>query len=163
MWLFPNGSCCGSYTLTAAPPSGSPFATFNVQNVNVTSDKSVFIALQFVHNPPAPSINNVSVNPSSMWPPDHKMVDVTVGYTTTGSCGAVTTSLSVTSNEPADGTGDGDMAPDWEIVDSHHVRLRAERAGTGTGRIYTIAITCTDSIGNSAVATATVTVAQSQR
>ena len=25
-----------------------------------------------------------------------------------------------------DGTGDGDTAPDWEVLDPHHVRLRAE-------------------------------------
>jgi hypothetical protein len=34
-------------------------------------------------------------------------------------------------------------------VNAHHVRLRAERAGTGSGRFYTITITCTDSAGNS--------------
>jgi len=46
------------------------------------------------------------------------------------------------------GTGDGDTSPDWEIVDAHHVRLRAERSGAGSGRIYTITITATDSRGN---------------
>ena len=44
---------------------------------------------------------------------------------------------------------DGNTAPDWEIVDSHHVRLRAERSGRGNGRVYTITITCTDGSGNS--------------
>ncbi len=33
-----------------------------------------------------------------------------------------------------------------EIVDAHHVKLRAERAGTGNGRIYTITITCTNGV-----------------
>src|SRR5689334_6007828 len=36
--------------------------------------------------------------------------------------------LSVSSNEPTDGPGDGHTAPDWEVVDAHHVLLRAERA-----------------------------------
>ena len=42
-----------------------------------------------------------------------------------------------------DGTGDGDTSPDWEVIDAHHVLLRAERAGNGSGRIYTITVTVT--------------------
>lgn len=57
--------------------------------------------------------------------------------------------LSVASNEPVNGTGDGDTAPDWQVVDSHRVRLRAERAGSGNGRTYTVTITCTDTAGAS--------------
>jgi hypothetical protein len=55
--------------------------------------------------------------------------------------------LSVASNEPVNGTGDGDTAPDWVVVGDHNVKLRAERAGDGKGRIYTITITCTDANG----------------
>ena len=76
-------------------------------------------------------------------------VNVTVNYTVTDNCGSNTCTLSVSSNEPLNGTGDSDTAPDWEIVDAHHVRLRAERAGTGAGRIYAVTITCRDSAGNS--------------
>jgi len=38
------------------------------------------------------------------------------------------------------------------------VQLRADRRGDGTGRIYTIAITCTDAAGNSTHKTVTVAV-----
>jgi predicted extracellular nuclease len=103
-------------------------------------------------------VNNVSTDKSVLWPPNHKMVDVTVNYATANNCGPVTCTLSVTSNEPVNGTDDGDTAPDWEVIDAHHVRLRAERSGIGTGRIYTITITCTDSNGTTATATATVQV-----
>ncbi len=71
------------------------------------------------------------------------MRDVTVNYDVVG-CGACT--LSVESSDPINGTGDGDTEPDWEILDGHHVRLRAERAGTGDGRTYTITITCLNGI-----------------
>jgi hypothetical protein len=86
------------------------------------------------------------------------MVDVTVNYNTANNCGPATCTLSVTSNEPVNGGGDGNTAPDWEVIDDHHVRLRAERSGNGTGRIYTITITCTDSMGGTATATTTVRV-----
>ena len=69
----------------------------------------------------------------------------------------------VASSEPVNGLDDGDTAPDWQIVDEHHVLLRAERSGTGTGRIYTIRVTCTDSAGNATVRTVNVTVPLSQK
>jgi hypothetical protein len=84
------------------------------------------------------------------------MVDVMVNYAAADNCAAVSTALSVESNEPVDGTGDGDTAPDWEVIDAHHVRLRAERAGKGRGRTYTITITATDSHGNASSQAVTV-------
>ena len=57
----------------------------------------------------------------------------------------------ITSNEA--------LAPDdSQITGPLTVRLRAERLGEGTGRVYTIVIKCTDRAGNSAFKTVTVTV-----
>jgi len=106
----------------------------------------------------APVITNVSADPSQLWPPNHKMRDVTINYSAIDNCGGVTNSLAVTSNEPVTGNGDGNTSPDWIITDDHHVQLRAERSGFGNGRIYTIAITSTDSAGNAATQNVTVTV-----
>jgi hypothetical protein len=73
------------------------------------------------------------------------MRDITVDYTASDNCvSSPNTILTITSNEAVNGTGDGDTDPDWEVVDNHHIRLRAERAATGTGRIYTITITVND-------------------
>jgi uncharacterized repeat protein (TIGR01451 family) len=110
-------------------------------------------------NPP-PTITGVSANPSVLWPPNHRLVDVTVDYNVTDNCPLPPNSctLSVTSNEPINGTGDGNTTPDWIILDDHHVLLRAERAGNGNGRIYTVTITCTDSGGNSSSKSVTVSV-----
>jgi hypothetical protein len=105
-----------------------------------------------------PVISGVSANPNVLWPPNHKMRDVVISYTAVDNCSPVTNVLSVTSNEPIDGTGDGDTSPDWEVIDDHNVRLRAERAGSGNGRIYTITITSTDDCGNVATTTTTVVV-----
>jgi hypothetical protein len=105
-----------------------------------------------------PSITGVSPDPAVLWPPNHKMRDVTINYTAVDNCSPVTNSLSVTSNEPVDGDGDGNTAPDWVVVNDTLVQLRAERSGTGNGRIYTITITSTDDCGNVATTTTTVTV-----
>ncbi len=100
---------------------------------------------------------------TTLWPANHQMVPVTVSYSASGNCGATACGLSVASNEPVNGSDDGDTAPDWQIVDEHHVLLRAERSGTGTGRIYTISVTCTDSAGSTTVRTVNVTVPLSQK
>jgi uncharacterized repeat protein (TIGR01451 family) len=110
-------------------------------------------------NPP-PVITGAAADPAVLWPPNHRMVNVTVNYNVTDNCplppGSCT--LSVTSNEPINGTGDGNTSPDWIVLDDHHVLLRAERAGNGNGRIYTITITCIDSGGNSSSEEVEVTV-----
>jgi hypothetical protein len=89
------------------------------------------------------------------------MIPITVNYTATDNC-SVGCVLTVTSNEPINGLGDGDTAPDWQVVDAHHVTLRSERSGKGTGRVYTITVTCTDPAGHSVVRTTTVVVSKSQ-
>jgi hypothetical protein len=105
-------------------------------------------------------ITGGTASPNSLWPPNHKFVPVTVSYTLSGGCGTGACSISsVTSNEPINGLGDGDTSPDWQVIDAHHVNLRAERSGTGSGRIYTITVTCTDGGGHTSTKTTQVTVA----
>jgi hypothetical protein len=49
------------------------------------------------------------------WPPNRKLMDITVSYNVADNCGPECV-LSVTSNEPENVTGDGDTVPDWVIV-----------------------------------------------
>jgi len=59
--------------------------------------------------------------------------------------------------------GDGNTEPDIEIVDAHHVRLRAERSGGGNGRVYMITITCVDAAQNQTKRSVSVYVPNSQQ
>jgi subtilisin-like proprotein convertase family protein len=117
---------------------------------------------QCINDVVEPVISGASASPSSLWPPNHKMSNVTVNYTASDNCtasGEINCSIiSVRSNEPVNSGEDGDTAPDWEIVNNHLVRLRAERSGIGTGRIYKITIRCTDAAGNHTFTTVTVAV-----
>jgi len=63
--------------------------------------------------------------------------------------------VSVASNQPINGTGDGDTSPDWIITGPLTLQLRSERS-SGVDRVYTITFTATDFSGN--VATGTVQV-----
>ena len=106
---------------------------------------------------------DVTVSPDSMWPPNHKLVDVAATVTVTDADpNATITLVSVTSNEPDDGLGDGDTEGDIVIVDDFNFELRAERSALGDGRVYTITYEVTDACGNSTVASATVTVPLNQ-
>jgi hypothetical protein len=103
-----------------------------------------------------PVITSVTTNPKSLWPPNHKLREVTVNVEAEDACGEVTTKiLSVSSNEEG---GDDD----WVIVDDDTVKLRSERLGKGSGRVYTITVEATDESGNTATETTEVTVAKSQ-
>jgi len=141
----------GDVLAFALDPAG-PFAP-GVQTVTLTATNNRGIsasdvgAITVVDQTP-PAITGAAVDTPTLLPPHHQMVDVTVSYTATDNCGAVEAALGVTSNEPVSDTGDGQTAPDWEIVDPHHVRLRAERSGHGNGRVYTITITASDGHGN---------------
>jgi hypothetical protein len=126
--------------LTVTDPSGA----FSQASGNVT-----------VVDTTGPSITAPSMSPSSLWPPNHKLVDVTVSYGATDNCSAASCVLTVSSN-------DGGSSADWTVVDNHHVQLRSERSGGGGGRIYTITVTCTDTHGNKSVRTGTVLVPHNQ-
>ncbi len=107
-----------------------------------------------------PAVTSVTASPSRLWPPNHKMVPVTVTTSAADVCGAASCEIaSVTSNEPANGHGDGNTATDWEITGPRTVNVRAERSGGGDGRVYTLTVRCTDPTGNASTGTTTVTVA----
>ena len=135
-------------TVDCAVADGTAIANTATLSATKDADLSNNGAKVFVtaSNPP-PTIGVVSVNPSTLWPPNHKLVETIVTYTVTDNCGPVASALSVASNEPVNGLGDGDTAPDWAVVDANRVQLRSERSGTSGGRVYTITVTSTDSAG----------------
>ena len=99
-----------------------------------------------------PSFDSLAATPTILWPANHKLVDVTASVIVSDNFdpSPVVTLVSVTSNEPDNGKGDGNANDDIVIVDDTTFRLRAERAGGGDGRTYTITYEATDACGNSA-------------
>src|SRR5262249_28364476 len=76
----------------------------------------------------------LAASPSVLWPPNHKFVPVTITVVTADACDDDPTIrlVSITSNEPADGQGDGNTSPDVRNArigkDDRRVNLRAERS-----------------------------------
>jgi hypothetical protein len=107
--------------------------------------------------------------PATLWPPNHRMVDIAATVIATDVCstpGVVLTS--VTSDEPDNDVGIGDGNTDNDIQEADTgtpdfaLELRAERAGTGDGRTYTVVYTTTDAAGNQSSATGLVDVPHNQ-
>jgi hypothetical protein len=114
-----------------------------------------------------PPVVTLHMSPDYLWPPNHKMKNVHAILDIQDCDPAPTVELvSVTSNEPANGLGDGDTSPDISGAslgtDDRDVKVRAERSGTGSGRVYTFVYRVTDASGNFTDATATVTVPHDQ-
>jgi hypothetical protein len=106
-----------------------------------------------------PVVTGVVPSQKVLWPPNHKMIPLVISVTATDQCGEVHSHIvSITSNEPVNGIGDGNTAPDWLQTGDLSLQLRAERAGGGSGRVYTITVKTVDDSGNSVMSTTTVRV-----
>ncbi len=113
-----------------------------------------------------PPIIIVRDEPLLMWPPNHKPREITpemMLVSAEDACGnpidifdAVV--VEVRSDEPEDGNGDGHTLEDMRVQCPNVVHLRAERAGGGNGRVYTIVYRIVAENGVGAEAEATVIV-----
>ncbi len=152
MWSWKEGTATGSHP-TVTLPYGTTTVTLTVNDAKGgTATDTVNIS---VADTTAPTLN-VTVIPNLLWPPNHKYVKVIPTASMSDACVASTNVelVSVTSSEPDNGLGDGDTANDIVINADGTVSLRAERSGTGSGRIYTITYKATDIAGNSTTASA---------
>ena len=115
-----------------------------------------------LHDLAAPTLT-AAASPTVLWPPNHRMVEVGVSVAASDDCSQpVVSLLSVTSSEPADASGDADgetgIDVDHAEVNSadFNVALRAERDGSGAGRVYQVTYSAVDGAGHQAVASASV-------
>jgi hypothetical protein len=119
----------------------------------------VVVAVRNTDDPPSCQLARPSV--SLLWPPNHKMLPVTiVGVTDPQEDDVVIRITGVTQDEPTEGQGDADTAPDG-VSDGAKVLLRAERSGGGNGRVYRIAFVADDGRGETCAGVVTLGVPHS--
>jgi len=111
----------------------------------------------------------VSLSPNSLWPPNHKLVQITATVDASDGCSSSqkVQLASITSSDPDEGQGDGDQPHDIQAVngglvsfgtDVRSFLLRAERSGMTSGRVYTVTYTVQDASGNTTSVSALVLV-----
>lgn len=110
-----------------------------------------------------PPVLSVSVTPSVLTPVNHKLVQIAPSISVSDDQDpSPTVHLdSITSSEGDNVRGDGNTTDDIQIINGA-IFLRAERNGTGEGRIYTLTWIARDAAGNTSPASATVTVPHDQ-
>ena len=105
-------------------------------------------------NDSTPPMIFASPDPSSLWPPNHKLDDVHVDVLVFDTCDASPSVelVSISSSEPDNGTGDGNTSGDIQGADlgtdDRDFELRAERSGPGSGRTYSALYRATDLASN---------------
>jgi hypothetical protein len=110
-------------------------------------EKTLASAVLRVVNAP-PDCSAVSATPADLWPPNHRLVDVALQGATDPDGDPVTLTVTgVFQDEPVEETGDGAFCPDATGTGTSAVKLRAERAGRGDGRVYHIGFLANDGRG----------------
>jgi hypothetical protein len=140
-------------TVTNSPPNpGTDVVTATDGPLTATSSVTWF-------NQP-PDCSAVTLDITSLWPPNHKLRTITASGATDSDVGDSATLVidGITQDEPVNGAADGNTSPDGFLSSplSNKAKVRAERAGTGDGRVYRLHFTATDTHGGSCSGTATV-------
>jgi hypothetical protein len=170
--VTPTGAIVVTNNAPALFPTGITFVTWTATDGAGNSATAVQTVAVQDTTPPTLS---VSVNPDTLWPPNHNMVEVTPTVTASDACdpNPEVVLLNITMNEGDEDltfdpefdttVGDGNTTNDIQYdASTGRIFLRAERSGAGSGRIYTLIFQATDDAGNTAQASTTVTVPHSQ-
>lgn len=132
-------------------------ATIEIVNMNLVGSGNDFGLddISFVKiDETAPVLT--SAGSHTIWPPNHEYHTFTISQLIAAVSDDCDTSPSVYISgagsdeaENATGLGDGDTQDDIVIAqDCQSIQLRAERQGSGNGRVYTVFVSATDNSGN---------------
>jgi len=142
---------CSPVTM-AAETTGTTFSCTATNGAGLTNTVSVLIKIDKT----APTMAGMPATHCSIWPPNHKLVQIAAITATDTGAGLApgTLSVSVTSNET--------VRPGDIVITNGVVQVVADRLGNGNGRVYTVAAWALDLAGNTAAATGTCTVPHDQ-
>ena len=103
---------------------------------------TAYVCVTVVNSHTPPDASHARADVSVLWPPDHKMALVHIIALDNPNNDPVTIDT-ITQDERTNGLGDGDTPID-AVISGDGVLLRAERSGSGNGRVYKVCFTVHD-------------------
>ena len=95
-----------------------------------------------------------TTTPSSLWPPNHNLIPISISVTKDGTAAVITGSTVYADEDDEEQTGDGNFSPDAKVTcavtnasiaggcpKECTLRLRSERKGNSNGRVYLLIVT----------------------
>jgi Tol biopolymer transport system component len=160
--VSPDGNLKTDLSRNVSPVAWSPDGTkfvwgyYDIYTGNVDGTGVIKLApgsapdWQPVNRPP--DCSNVTATPSTLWPPNNRLVPVSLSGATDPDGDQVTLTITgVTQDEPTRHIPDAKLGPA-----GNQVAVRAKRSNHGDGRVYRIAFKATDARGGECSGTATV-------
>lgn len=151
-----------SFIAPAVGPDGETLVfQLVVGDGEASSADTVTVTVRNLNQPPSCGLARASA--TLLWPPSHRLISVGIaGVADTEDPDVTIAVTAVTQDEPVNGLGDGDTSPD-AVLQGPSALVRAERSGLGTGRVYTLTFTASDSNGAACTGSVTVCVPHDRR
>lgn len=158
----------GSYSVRVVVPGSLPPAEPAQVIVTITCEDSEIANFNIPNPNKPPHCEDAVPSISEIWPPNHKMVDISILGVTDPDGDPITINVTkITQDEPVNTLGDGNFEPDGAGLGTSVAQVRAERSGTprvpGNSRVYVISFTADDGNGGMCEGSVRVCVPHDQR
>lgn len=139
-------------------PGGETLAFQLVVSDGILYSEPAFTRVSILNVNDPPNCSLAQVNPSRLWPPDHKLLPIQITGVTDPNDEVTISVLAITQDEPINGLGDGDTGPDAMVIGGQKLLLRAERSGSANGRAYQVNFRADDRQGGTCTGSVRITV-----
>ena len=146
---FVGADAAGSWTLSVNDNAGGDTGTFNSWTLSLTAPASGLTPCEEAGvSCNAPPDCSGAYASQDLWPPNHKLNDVTIMGVVDPDGDPVTITITdIFQDEETQGNGSGNTCPDAGGIGTDTAWIRAERAGGGDGRVYYIYFMAEDGMG----------------